>query len=294
MLYSAVSSSPTETTYRPSFSKTLAPGNKVATPSSSQGALNKFAYTCGTSNSAALTTRLAAQVLETLYELDGNSNLIPEEYWPCLTKALVAHGASWRDARALLTEAASSGMDHVRLKNWITRFVGYGRVEPTRSLFGEPHRATAIGYGSLPQEAAHRFLFPVPQSLSGVATLKRLVITLAWLSPIDCQNRKYRKSQLWFTINGVRSEDPLLVGRQNVDWQTAKRGTLQHEIFEGSQISTFATDEQIAVTVHHRSDAGVIEESLPYGIAVTLESADRVVMTVHKQVQARIRAQVSV
>lgn len=294
VFYSVVQSSPTETTYRPSFAKNIAPGNKVATPSQALGALNKFAYSCGTSNSAALTTRLAAQVLETLHDLNNNANLIPEEYWPCLTKALVTHGASWKEAKSLLAEAASSGMDHVRLKNWITRFVGYGRVEPSRSLFGEPHRATAIGYGSLPQEAAHKFLFPVPQSLSGVATLKRLVVTLAWISPIDCQNRKYRKSQLWFTLNGVNSEDPLLIGRQNVDWQTAKRGTLQHEIFEGSQISTFASDEQIAITVHHRSDAGKIDESLPYGIAVTLESADRVVLNVHSQVQARIRAQIRV
>jgi hypothetical protein len=276
-----------------------APGQKVATPSAVAGSTKSFIHTQGTSNSAALTTRLAAKILENLNEFNsGGSNKIPEEYWAVLTKTLLAHGTSWGKAKEIFRSVSPihplTDKSGVRLKNWITRFIGYGSIDETRSLICEDHRATAFGFGKLEAEKANLFEFPLPPSLIGANTEKRLTVTLSWLTPVNPLNRNYRKAHLWFTQKGSSTDDPMLVSRRDVEWQTVKRGTLQHEIFQGNQVSVFGSGEKLKIIVNCRVEGGKFDEPIPYALAVSIESADKIVTTIYNEVKAQIEVRTKV
>ena len=48
----------------------------------------------------------------------------------------------------------------------------------------------------------------------------------------------------------------LKVHRREVDWQAARRGTVQHEIFEGEMATPFEQDAESIIQVNCRDDAG--------------------------------------
>ncbi|MES2770230.1 MAG: S8 family peptidase [Bdellovibrionota bacterium] len=290
MLFSARKTEQDSTEYWPSQSLTKPPGQKVASPSNSQGALNLYNHSNGTSNSAALVTRLGAKILESLEQYEAIGNEIPEEYFTVLAKTLLAHGASWKEAKELIEATAPTAFRNTRLRNWVTRFLGYGEIEESRSLLCENHRATTIGFGSIGADEAKIFEIPLPIGLSGVRTIKRMVVTLSWISPVEIMNRRYRKAQLWFSRAGKIVENPLRISTQEVAWQTARRGTLQHEIYEGEDLTTFSAEEAMKIMVNCKAEAGRLPSEIKYGLAVTIESADRVVQTVYDEVKAAIQA----
>ncbi len=47
-----------------------------------------------------------------------------------------------------------------------------------------------------------------------------------------------------------------------MDWQTVRRGTLQHEIFEGSDAVEFVDGASVRIKVNCRADAGTLESDL--------------------------------
>jgi hypothetical protein len=109
-------------------------------------------------------------------------------------------------------------------------------------------------------------------------------VTLAWLSPILASTQKYRTASLWFeTIN-----NGLAPSRQNADWQSVKRGTVQHEIFEGQRAEPFIDGDVIEIKVNCREDAGKIQNSVAYGLAVSLEVAEGVDIAVYNEIRTRI------
>ncbi len=83
-----------ENKYMISHSK-LAPGQKAASTPVNPGENNRYVYTRGTSNAAALATRCAAQIHEVLNEFrEQDADKIPEINISVLIKALLVHGAS--------------------------------------------------------------------------------------------------------------------------------------------------------------------------------------------------------
>jgi hypothetical protein len=73
----------------------------------------------------------------------------------------------------------------------------------------------------------------LPEALSGTSGLCRLTVALTWLSPVAPNRERYRKAQLWFSTD---REDKIGIGREDdgYDHRIVRRGTVQHEIFEGS------------------------------------------------------------
>jgi hypothetical protein len=74
----------------------LAPGQKVAFPLQNGGP-SGTAHTKGTSNSAALLSRAAAQLHETLSESQDIPPSLLGEYFAVVAKSLLVHGTSWSD-----------------------------------------------------------------------------------------------------------------------------------------------------------------------------------------------------
>jgi hypothetical protein len=162
--------------------------------------------------------------------------------------------------------------------------MGYGLPQIDRVLDCTDQRATLLGYGELSDGEAHVFRLPLPPSLSARQERRRLTVTLAWLSPISASTQKYRTASLWFeAIN-----NGLAPSRQNADWQTVKRGTVQHEVFEGQRAEPFIDGEVIEIKVNCREDAGKIQNPVAYGLAVSLEVAEGVDIAVYNEIRTRI------
>lgn len=290
VLYRSNVSGPAGSVFSLVDSPTRPPGQKAAFPSTVAGQTNRTAFTVGTSNSAALSTHLSGKIIEQFLE----GRLVPnppEEYWSVLVKALLVHCCDWGEAKAILTEVAPAEIrtNAYRLKSWITRFLGHGAMNLDRALSGDIYRATALGFGAIGADKAHEFTFPLPQGLSNTQVLRRLTVSLAWFSPIETNNKKYRCAQLWFEQSGSSVADPLQISRARYDRHAVRRGTVQHEIFEGSQLAPYANTESVKIKINCRHETG--SGRLPdirYALAVSLEDADRSIQTIYDEIRARI------
>ena len=261
------------------------PGQLVAVPGAP--AANATAHTRGTSNSAALATRQAVTVVETLRSLANGDNIVPTEYYPVLAKAMLAHAASAAEAAAMLREIFDPGHDQridLFRKRHVISTVGYGTVDPARATGADDHRATLIGWGKLAKEQAHEFRLPLPPSLNAVRGKRRLTFTLAWFSPINPQSRAYRCARLWLSP----PSDALAINRSEAEWRSVRNGTLQHEIWEGEKAVAFSEGADVVIRVNCREDAGKLSVPVRYGLAVSIESAVALALPIYEEVREAI------
>ncbi len=268
-----------------------APGNKVACPGSTPGDLTSVSHSCGTSNAAALVTRAGGMCHELLMDVI-NEQAVGIDYAHCvspLLKAMLVHGAGWGDSGERISQILRTAENSRQLKSWVSRWLGYGMPQVERVLGCTEQRVTLLGFGELKDSEAHVFKLPLPPSLGSRTDWRRLTVTLAWLSPISANTQKYRTASLWFETNNSVASD-----RSNVDGKAVRRGTLQHEIFEGQQAVPFSDGDAIKIKVNCRSDAGKITEPISYGIAATLEVGEGVDIAIYDEIRTRILAAVRI
>ncbi len=286
-------------------SKTIsAPGQKVAWDSSKEGTLNETAYARGTSYATALATHGAAKIYEVLTGLRrANGEGIPNELMSVLIKTLLVHGAQQGDrVRSVLENLLKPSVGSYQLKEGIARFIGYGSVDIERVLACAEYRGTTLGFGEIQEKQVHEYDFPLPQGLSGSKAWRRMVVTLAWFSPINLGHRNLREAKLDFGPTQKWGETPLGLERTDSDHNQVKRGTVQHEVLVGeSEVSQYKEDGNIKLQVTCKADAcESLSESLsnsngiPYGLAVTLEVAEGVQIPVYQQMRTRIHGKIRV
>jgi hypothetical protein len=172
-------------------------------------------------------------------------------------------------------------------RDHLARYLGYGAVELDRVLECTPSRVTVIASSTLSDGAGHVYRLPLPPSLSGLVGLRRLIVSLAWFSPINPLHRDYRRAGLWVS----KVDSALVASRSCLQWQTVQRGTLQHEIFEGDAAVAYVDGGIAEIKVNCRADAGRLDDSIPYAIAVTLEVAEELRVPVYVEVSERIELQ---
>lgn len=270
------------------YTGTRPPGQKVAAPGSAPGDLTAAWYTRGTSNAAALTSRAAAilyDVLEELRNEPGGELIddIPPAVW---LKTLLVHAAEWGQAGNLLDSILRSHENSRQFKEYVTRLLGYGGIDPNRVRECAEHRVTALSGGRLGNDQAHVHRFPLPPSLSGKPSWRRLTITLAWLTPVNPAHQNWRRAALWFDP----PKDLLRVKRQQAHWQAVRRGTVQHEVLEGTRASAFVDGDHLEIQVNCTADAGALEDTIPYALATTLEVAKDIGVPIYEEVRVRIHA----
>lgn len=265
------------------------PGQRVAAPGPS-GELDRTWHARGTSNAAALASRGAAFLSEVITDLrlQHGANL-PEEYDGVLLKALLVHGADWAEARSLYESILRDPQNSLTFKNYVGRFLGYGMANLDKVMACTEQRVTVLGVGALVDGEAHEFLFPLPPSLSAVTDNRRLIITLAWLSPVNCVRQNYRIAHLWFDPKNDLAPD-----RIDADSRAVSRGTVQHEVLEGAKAVDFQDGEVVAIRVNCRADAGDILDPIQYGLAVTLEVAEGIAIPIYQEVRDRLRIRIPV
>lgn len=267
---------------------TLPPGQLVAAPGSTSGDLQAEWYSRGTSNSAALVSRGIGLLYEVLDELQGDSggeliDTVPRSVW---LKALLGHSADWGNAGRRLGELLRTVDNRRQFKEYLTRLLGYGTVDVGRVQECTAYRATAISGGIVNEDQAFVHQFPLPPSLSGQRGLRRLIVTLAWMTPINPRHQSWRRAQLWFELPSSQ----IRVSRQQADWRAVQRGTLQHEILEGEQAAVFVEGDNLEIRVNCRADAGKLEEDIPYALVATLEVAEDVGVQIYDEVRVAIDA----
>lgn len=275
------------------------PGQNVAWDSSTAGNLSNVLFTRGTSNATALATRGAARIYEMLRELrEQEGEDLPEPLIAVLIKALLIHGARQPDsAKELLSSALRNARNSRQFKEVIARYIGYGAADIERVLTCTAQRATVLGCGEIRENEVHEYAFPMPVGLSAQKLWRRLVVTLAWFTPINPDHRNLREAKLELEPGGTKwDEIPLRLKRQDGDHNQVLRGTVQHEVLEGVNIiSAYQDGEMLRIRVICKRDATVrLDEEIPYGLAVTLEVKEDVEIPIYQQIRAKLKPQITV
>lgn len=269
------------------------PGQLVAACHPAGTSNQHAARACGSSNAAALTTRRAAQMIERLRELQAEPGgvALTDASMAVILKAMLVHGASW-DGRFDLFNQVFDGPDDGmkrwhRVKRACAQFLGYGPADFDRGTVCTDQRVIVLGCGELRAEEGHVYNVPLPPALNAQTVKRRLTITLAWFTPINPRHRSYRVADLWFNPPSTH----LNVKRADADHDAVTRGTVQHEVLEGSNAVPITDGDTMPVQVNCRPEAASkINAAIPYALLVSLETALPLAASIYTQVKARIDA----
>ncbi len=269
------------------------PGQLVAAPGGRTVPPNHASRASGTSNAAALTTRRAAQLLDDVLDLrvESGGDALEDARAAVVLKAMLVHGASWGGLEAVL-ERALDMSDNGRKRWWrikraCTQFLGYGPVDFERGTVCTDERVILLGCAELNAEQAHVYNVPLPTALHAQTVTRRLTITLAWLSPVNPRHRKYRGADLW--CDPPANDEFLHVHRVDADHDAVTRGTVQHEILEGSESVPIRDGDILPVQVNCRPDGLTkLAEAIPYALMVSLEVAEALGVSVYDQVKVAL------
>jgi len=246
----------------------------------------------GTSNAAALTSRAAIVIHSAVAALleqpeAGSLASVPTALF---VKALLVHTAEWpAETAAYVQQALVSLLDPSRGKDHLAGLLGYGVLRAMRGVACAPERATLVGGGFIAKDQRAIHQLPIPATLHLFGGWRRLTATLAWFTPINPADRRYRIARLRMELP-KGSSSPLLVKGGQVHADATTRGTVQHTVLEldGPVISTDETGTlEIAVTCSE--DAGFLDEPVPYAVIVSIEVAPETGVQVYEAVATRLR-----
>lgn len=191
--------------------------------------------------------------------------------------------------RLAISSTGSYGLRRT-VKEYVTRLLGYGCIDVERVRECTAYRVTAISGGTLTKDLSHVHRYPLPPSLSGQRGWRRLIVTLAWLTPVNPRHQGWRRADLWF----APPKESLRVDRQQADWRAVQRGTLQHEVLVGDEAGVFVDGDNLEIQVSCRADAGELDDEVPYALVTTLEVAEGIGVPIYDEIRARVRARVEV
>ncbi len=270
---------------------TTGPGLQVAAPGRA-GATNATVFTTGTSNATALVTREASHlfdILETSGSDNGEDPLPDARYHPLLVRALLVHASGWGQWGTRLRQEL--GLDNQQARRQLTALLGYGGLDAARLGTAATNRAVLVAGGHIARDERHTYELPLPPSLQSRAEWHRFTITLAYMAPTVGQLTRYRSAKVYFA-----TPDTGLAGGDRIDAEhnTVRRGSLQHEIIEGTRAMVFGDGDAFPIHIECMDDAQRLGagKSIRYALVVSVETAVETSTTVHAEVRARLRQQV--
>lgn len=255
------------------------------------GIENRYGYTNGTSAAAALASRTAHLIHDALEAEYGDLfRMLPHLQRAVLLKALLAHPAKWPDAAASLirtTIGPADGRQHVRQKDNIRRFLGFGIVDATNAVACAGDRATFWATGLLHADMIANVSVPIPVAMAGQARPHALAATLAWFTPTAPGRKSYRSVRLKLIEPSDVAALRVKASGNQPDQNQTNRGTLFSRVWTGDKAPVVGADMNIALTVQRDPDQGTpIDEPVPFGLAVTLSMPG--VIEIYEQVRQRL------
>lgn len=270
---------------------TTGPGLQVAAPGRA-GATNSTVFTTGTSNATALVTREASRLFDILGAGPPGAEdaALPDAlYHPLLVRALLAHAASWGEWETTLRHELA--LDNQQARRHITALLGYGRIDIDRLGTGATNRAVLLAGGHIARNERHTYELPLPPSLRARAEWHRFTITLACMVPTAGQLTRYRGAKVYFATpdTGLAGGD-----RTGGEHYAVRRGSLQHEIVQGTRAMVFGEGEVFPIHVECMDDAQRLGagKNVRYALAVSVETAEETSTTIHDEVRTRLRQQI--
>jgi Subtilase family len=266
-------------------------GALVAVPGQRALELDRVEPSCGTSISTALASRTTHLIFERMEETRNQpgGERLEERFMTVILKTLLVHGASWGQAGEEI-ERIFAALDWRTRSRLQSRFLGYGEISVERCLFSTDQRVLLLGWEEIGDEEGHVYEMPLPPSLSASRIERRLTVSLGWITPINPRHMDYRKASLWVHV----PEGVLGVAKRDADFDSTKRGTLQHRVLEGEDAKVFLDGDTLRITVSCKEDAGLLTERIPYSLAVTLEVAPAVEVNLYEEIRTRIRPEVAI
>lgn len=255
-------------------------GLRCASPDAG-GDLSREGYSSGTSAATALATRAAHRIFDALSDPD-NGNLLEDvdpSFYGVIVKALLVHRAGWGGIGDLLDQTwlPQGQGTHVVRRDGIARLLGYGRPAVQEAMECATNRATMVGYGEIPAgEQAALYRIPLPPSLERVREPRALTVSLAWFSPVNIRHQAYRRAKL-----EIAPENPeTRFGVKRVPGQPSDkavpRGSLFHVRYAGERAVAFVDGNTLALRVFCREQGGALDQSIRYGLAVTVEAGEAI------------------
>ncbi|MFX4288297.1 S8 family peptidase [Zafaria sp. Z1313] len=280
-----------QTTLEIAPSGVTGPGLQVASPGRG-GATNSTVFTFGTSNATALVTREASRLFDILESGTGDAEDAPLPdplYHPLLVRALLAHASSWGEWETRLRrELGLTGQD-VRRK--LSLLLGYGKLDTARLGRAATNRAVLIAGGLIARDQRHTYELPLPPSLRSRSAWHRFTITLAYAAPTAGQLKRYRAAKVYFA-----TPDTHLAAGDRVEGEhfAVRRGSLQHELVQGTQAMVFGDGAGFPIHIECMDDAQRLRAGnrVRYALVVSVETAEEVSTTIHDEVRARLREQI--
>lgn len=264
------------------------PGVQVAAPGRA-GATNNTVFTTGTSNAAALVTREASRLFDVLDAGPPSTEDAPlpdAQYHPLLVRALLAHAASWGEWEATLRHEL--GLDNQQARRHVTALLGYGRIDIDRLGTGATNRAVLLAGGHIVRNERHTYELPLPPSLRARAEWHRFTITLACMVPTVGELTRYRGAKVYFATpdTGLAGGD-----RTGGEHFAVRRGSLQHEIVQGTRAMVFGDGDTFPIHVECMDDAQRLRvgRTVRYALVVSVETAEETSTTIHDEVRTRLR-----
>lgn len=267
-----------------------AAGLRVAAPPRG-GRENIDGFTNGTSAAAAVASRTAHRIhdaLEAAYSSDFLS--LSTLHRAVLLKALLTHPAYWPEETAEMIRRVigpQGGRFHVRQKDNIRRFLGFGLIDPDEAVACADDRATFWATGSLEPNKVSVVHVPVPTAMGGKAQPHWLSATLAWFTPTSPGRKSYRAVRLKLLEPNELDVLGIQAHGNQPDGNQANRGTLFQRCWSGDRAPAVGADMSIRLTIQRDPDQGVeIDEPIPFGLAVTLAMPG--VLEIYTQAQQRL------
>ncbi|EUA24312.1 hypothetical protein I552_3824 [Mycobacterium xenopi 3993] len=108
--------------------------------------------------------------------------------------------------------------------------------------------------------------------------------------PTVGQLTRYRGAKVYFA-----TPDTDLAGgdRTGAEHNTVRRGSLQHEIIQGTSAMVFGEGDMFPIHVECMDDAQRLRagKKVRYALVVSVETAEQTSTTIHDEVRARLREQ---
>ncbi|HEX5404333.1 MAG TPA: S8 family peptidase, partial [Pseudonocardiaceae bacterium] len=264
------------------------PGSKVAAPRAS-GATDAALYTHGTSNAAALVTREASRIFDVLEagrDSGGDFGFPDPLYHPVLAKALLVHASSWGKQGKRLRSILA--LDSARARRELTAILGYGSLRPDRIGSAATNRAVLVAGGSIGRDQRHTYHVPLPGSLRSKAEWHRFTVTLAYFAPTLGRLTRYRSAKVFFE----KLDDNVTRGsRIDAEHNATRRGSVQHEVVDGSHAMVFNNGDSLPIHVGCMDDAQRLRagETIRYGLVISVETLVTTSASVHDEIRAQLQ-----
>ena len=268
-------------------------GLRAASPDGA-GDLARTSLIMGTSAATALATRAAHLIFDALMGRDDGpmgADFEPK-FYGVVVKALLIHRAKWGSRADFLDGEDGPGPHgqgkHTERRDNIARLLGFGFPEVEEALSCTPNRATLVGYGMIKAGEVNIHRIPLPQSLENATEPRSLTVTVAWFSPVNRRHQAYRQAKL--EVKPLQEPKDVVgverLSRQQPPSTSVERGTVSHTRYEGNHAVSFIDDGHVGLRIVCREQAGTLDQSIRYGIAVTIEAGEGI--PVYEEVRTRL------